>query len=132
MKPTFIFALGLFIYSCSTSTKETVDIPKLKEEVIAIHDEVMPKMGELRKASKDLRLAAEVDSTKSDWLATADRISSANESMMVWMRGFEPNYEGTEAEIVIYLEDQKVKIAKVRDEMNSALAEGKDLLETIR
>lgn len=123
-----VLALALAISSCETSSKDSVDIPTLKSEVIAIHDEVMPKMGELRKVSKELRQAAEADSTKQSWIETADEISEANESMMVWMRGFEPNYEGTDEEVIAYLQDQKVKIEKVREAMNGSLAAGKSLL----
>jgi hypothetical protein len=129
MRPIILLAASLFIFSCSSSSNDSVDIPSLKAEVIAIHDEVMPKMGELRKVSKELRLAAEADSTKADWVETADQIAAANESMMVWMRGFEPNYEGTDEEIVNYLQDQKVKVEKVRDDMNGSLAAGKALLD---
>lgn len=128
MRNLWIFAIGLLLTSCTTSSKNAVDIPTLKSEVMAIHDEVMPKMGELRKTSKELRSVAEEDSSKVQWVETADLISNADESMMVWMRGFEPNYEGSNQEIIRYLQDQKVKIERVREDINGSLAKGKSLL----
>lgn len=132
MKAILFIALGLFIFSCNSTVEDKVDLTKLKEEVMAIHDEVMPKMGELRKTSKELKLAAAADSTKAEWVETANKISNANESMMVWMRNYDPDFKGTKAEVADYLRDQKVKIAQVRDEMNSSLIEGKNLMEADR
>lgn len=126
---TLLLIPVLFAVACSTPTKDKVDIPALKAEVIAIHDEVMPKMGELRSVSKALTQAAIADTTKAEWAMVAEEISDANASMMTWMRGFEPNFEGTEEEIVAYLQDQKQKVEQVKESMNSSLAKGKSLLE---
>lgn len=106
-------------------------------EVMAAHDEVMPKMGELRKTAKDLQAKADSLSTLTDQdfaaeistlRQTAERIEDANEGMMEWMRQFEmPDNEAPIAEVLVYLKDQKEKIDKVKDEMLKSLEEGKAL-----
>ncbi len=53
MRTFLIIILGIFITaSCSNKKKDSV--ASLKEEVMALHDEVMPKMGELHKTQKRL------------------------------------------------------------------------------
>ena len=58
----------------------------------------------------------------------AGEIDQANESMMVWMRQFDPGFEGTEEEVKQYLLDQKKGIEKVAKDMNATLEKGKQAL----
>jgi hypothetical protein len=131
MKNLLLLTTLFFLAACGPSQKE--ELQTLKDEVIGIHDEVMPKMGELRRTRKDLLLQAdslmESDPDRAAMLTTvADEIADANESMMEWMRAFEPEFEGTDEEIRQYLEDQKIAIQEVKENMNGALAKGKDVL----
>lgn len=127
------FALSLIIFVACQPSKE-FDSGALKEEVMAIHDEVMPKMGELRKVRKAVMLLADslmqINPDSAAMLtALADNIEGANEGMMQWMREYEPDYEGTEEEIKVYLEKQKEAIERVKAAMDSSLAEGLKALE---
>lgn len=134
-KVVFLLFLVATATACSNEQKEQKDA--LMAEVMAAHDEVMPKMGELRKTAKALQ--AKADSlgalTDQDFSAeintlrqTAKRIEDANEVMMEWMRQFEmPDNEAPIAEVLVYLKDQKEKIDKVKDEMLKSLEEGNAL-----
>lgn len=107
-----------------------ISIDSLRSQVLAIHDEVMPEMGALRKTRKELLSVADSLRKRAAMLsAVADEIGNANESMMQWMRAYEPEFEGTDEEIKQYLEDQKVAIQKVKDDMNGSLQKGKEVLE---
>ncbi|MEP0985456.1 hypothetical protein [Ekhidna sp.] len=124
--------LIILLVSCGSSKKE--ELQTLKDEVMAIHDEVMPKIGELRKARKDLLLQAdslmESNPERAAMLTTtADELGDASESMMVWMRQYESEFEGTDDEIKQYLEGQKVAIQEVKEKMNGSLAKGKAVIE---
>lgn len=130
MKNLTLLTLAL-LAACGPSKKE--ELQTLKDEVIGIHDEVMPKMGELRRARKDLLLQADslmkTNPERAAMLTTvADEIGSANESMMQWMRAFEPEFEGADEEVMQYLKDQKVAIQKVKEDMNASLVKGKEVL----
>ena len=121
----------VLLFSCGPSQQE--ELQTLKDEVIAIHDEVMPKMGELRKTRMALEALADSvivsDSVRAQSLsAFASDIAAANEGMMQWMRNFEPEFEGTNEEIKAYLEEQKIAVTKVKDDMNASLASGKEAL----
>lgn len=131
----FILTILLFV-SCGTSKKEgnenVISIQDLKAEVMAVHDEVMPKMGDIRRLRKDLMLQAdslmEMDSVLATNLnAMADELDAANEGMMQWMRDYEPEFEGTEEEIRAYLEEQKNAVQKVKEAMLGALEKGEGI-----
>ena len=131
MKYLYLLVLALF-FSC-TSTKED-PVKKLKDETIAIHDEVMPKMGELIKTRKDLLAKADslmdTNAERAVMLTTiADDIADANESMMDWMRNFEPEFEGSEEAIIQYFEAQKKSIQEVKENMLGSLEKGKEVLD---
>lgn len=130
-----VFFFALAISACSDKEKEEKD--SLMDQVMAAHDEVMPKMGDLRRMSKELSEKADSlsglgDSTYSDQIQqlrnTADKIEAANESMMEWMRQFEmPDNEAPVREVLVYLREQKEKIDKVREDMLKSLEEGEAL-----
>lgn len=121
----------LFTFSCQIEQKD--ELTTLKEEVMAMHDEVMPKMSELRYTQKALMLQVDSlmssDSLRSATLIGAsNEIIAANEAMMNWMRNYEPDYQGTKEEIISYLEQQKEAIQKVKNDMERSLENGKQLL----
>ena len=133
MKGAILVLLGLILLSCQTYSNK-IDPKALKNEVFDIHDEVMPKMGDLRRVRKALLLQADsllkVDSTRASVLkSAADSIAVANDGMMEWMRNFNPDFEGTDEEVINYLNEQKRSITKVRDDMLGTLESGQQLLE---
>ncbi len=110
-----------------------ISLDSLKSEVLFLHDEVMPKMGALRRVRKDLMLQAdsivELDSAKAQMLnGLANDIGNASEGMMQWMRAYEPDFEGTEEELRAYFEEQKQAIQEVKNQMESTLAMGEKAL----
>ena len=134
MKYLSIIALVAVVFSCSSPQKKTEEAqePTLKEKVMMVHDEVMPKMGELRKTQKELLVL--VDSSAADSVVAAKyqelarEIEVANESMMNWMRNFEPDFAGTPEEVEEYLQGELEKIEKVKSDMLKSLEEGKKAL----
>lgn len=134
MKKSLLILLALAIISaCQTSQKEKEEKP-LMDQVMDVHDAVMPKMGALMKTSKELLAKAKeivpTDSAKAQELMfIAQEIDLANESMMDWMRHFDPEFEGTEEEVKDYLLKKKEGIDKVAKAMNDKLEAGKKALE---
>ena len=94
----------------------------LEKEVMAIHDEVMPKMGDIHLARKGLRkiLSATKDSTvQADIISMINDLESADEGMMRWMA--EWKVPAKEPEKTNYLNKEKEKITKVKIDMLSSL-----------
>ena len=135
IKYTFYLLIPfLLTFSCQSKTNDNL---ALKDEVIAIHDEVMPKMGTLKAHEK--RLVREAEDLKSlDSIQfqqeiqkrklLAGELDQAYEDMFVWMRQFRPNLEEMEEEEArTYLLEQKAKVEKVNISIKSTLARAEEL-----
>ncbi len=133
MKYVTTSMLILFL-ACQPSKRSEVDLKALKNEILDIHDAVMPQMGELRRTRKSLMLWADsiqnADSLKAVALLLAsDKLATANESMMDWMRNFDLDFKGTDEEVLKYLNEQKESIIRVEADMLTCLGSGQKLLE---
>ncbi|HEY9487346.1 MAG TPA: hypothetical protein VIQ51_03395 [Chryseosolibacter sp.] len=99
----------------------------LYNEVMEVHDEVMPKLNDLYKAKTSLQTRLAMpglgESEKAEINNKIARIDSASEGMMVWMRQFNPPADSSEIEEArTYLESELVKVKKVRQDILEALA----------
>jgi hypothetical protein len=100
---------------------------KLYNEVMKIHDEVMPKMDDIHR----LRMSIREQIEKNPNLPKAERIKldamyakldSANEGMMVWMREFRPLPDSLgEEKATAYLQSEMKRVKVVRDRMLNAI-----------
>jgi hypothetical protein len=98
----------------------------LYDQVLEIHDEVMPKMSELYKMKKSLQdsiaktpgMSGEVKIKLEQKILQVD---SASESMMVWMREFNPPEQKDKKAFEKYMETELVKVKKMRDRVMMVL-----------
>lgn len=102
---------------------------ELYDQVMGIHDEVMPKMNDLHKAKTSLKTRLEMpgldQKDRQQIESQIARIDSASEGMMVWMRQFDPLPDSDgEDSARAYLENELKKIEKVRDNIHAALKTG--------
>lgn len=99
----------------------------LYDEVMKIHDEVMPKMNDIYKLKEELKKQiAEtpglVEEKKKELEGTIAKLDSASESMMVWMRNFNPLPDSLgEEQAREYLENEMQKVKKVKEDIMEAL-----------
>lgn len=101
----------------------------LYNQVMDIHDEVMPSMEELYRLKKDLEEKVKnspdlVENKKQEMEETILLLDSASKSMMVWMREFNPEDYEKEA-LRDYLEEELKRVQTVKDVMLKALDEGR-------
>jgi hypothetical protein len=109
---------------------ETSPNEALYNEVMKVHDEVMPKMNDIYKYQQQLK-----DKLKSPNLSATDkekintilgRLDSAGNGMMVWMRQFDPIPDSLgEEKARIYLEGEMEKVKRVREDIVQALEQAK-------
>jgi len=132
----FIFLSALVLFSCQPNQEELNNLKRA--EVIAVHDEVMPKIGQLKKYEKEaekqieiLEMSETVDSVKvQEFKVLAFELNQAYEAMFVWMRQYKSDDEGKSSEeIKIYLEDQSQKITEVNDQIKAILTKSEQLLK---
>lgn len=120
-----LIILPFLFGGCSPSNQE------LYEQVMAIHDEVMPQMDDLYKLKRELQqihadsTALPTDQHKAIEEAIS-KIDSASEGMMVWMREFDPPKGIAEADLKKYLLEQMEKVKKVREDILEALKGGNE------
>ncbi|UCS95662.1 hypothetical protein KZP23_00040 [Echinicola marina] len=131
----FVMISVAFMIACDGVSEQEA----LKDKVIQIHDEVMPKMGELKSEQKRLMDLAEQLHLE-DSVNNTDRIEKlkgavgdlegAYEGMFVWMRQFKADVsEMEEEEAIIYLNEQKEMVTKVNEAIKKALEEAKKIEE---
>ncbi|PZX49394.1 hypothetical protein [Algoriphagus chordae] len=131
-----IFTSLILVNACGPSTPSGNE--KLRADVIAVHDEVMPKMGQLKSLERkaldkveELENEESVDSLKVEqYKALAYDLNQAHMSMFAWMRQYEQkDGEMTKEEVKAYLDDQMVLVTEVNVEMKEALAKADELLK---
>ncbi|MCU0400412.1 MAG: hypothetical protein MUE75_05265 [Algoriphagus sp.] len=131
-----VFILFIFIQACGN--KQVEKNKTQREQVIAIHDEVMPKMGQLKSLEKAaLQKAEELlntdtpDKLKIDSLKNlASQLNQAYEGMFVWMRQYNTeDGDKTPDEVKVYLDEQLVLVSKVNEDIKAALANAALLLK---
>lgn len=98
----------------------------LYDQVMDIHDEVMPKMNDIYKMRKTLKdsianTADMPEETKLKFEQTILQLDSAGNSMMVWMREFNPPDQKDEEAFKKYMESELVKVKKMREDVMKAL-----------
>lgn len=118
--------ITLLVWGCGEKSQ---DNQALYDEVMKVHDEVMPKMNDIYKLKEELKKQIAdtpglVEEKKKAIESTILKLDSASESMMVWMRNFNPLPDSLgEEKAREYLEDQKVKVEKVKEDMLQAIEE---------
>lgn len=122
----------------SCGNKEEEQNKALREKIIAVHDEVMPKMGQLKSLEKSvLQKAEEIKNSESPDLAQIDslknlasKLNQAYEGMFIWMRQYATeDGEQTPEQVKAYLDEQFLLVSKVNEEIKSALEEAGIILK---
>lgn len=133
MKFPLSFLLGVILL-CSCEQKKSNQA--LYEEVMEVHDEVMPKMDDIYKLKQELKTqltdTLSIDEEKKKALESAIvQLDSASAGMMVWMRNFNPVPDSLgEEKARNYLEHEKEKVDKVKRDMLEAIENARALDES--
>lgn len=116
-----IAVIMMGLTSCENTEKK--EVQTLFQSVMEVHDGVMPKMDAIHEARKALKDKMNTpDSTQVS--ALLEKLSSADEAMMVWMEEFNSSFETMPIqEQKKYLESEMQRITKVKDLMLGAIDE---------
>jgi len=104
----------------------------LYDQVMDLHDEVMPKMQDLYTLKKDLQEKLNdkeiTQDQKKELTQMVSALDSASGAMMDWMHNFQPLPDSADQEIAReYLENEMEKIRKVRDFTTETLDQARNL-----
>lgn len=125
-------AIGCKENKISNPSSETSQM----KEVMAIHDEVMPKMSKISRLVADLRKKIDGDQGTAAHKKAMEDLQDAHKTMMDWMRGLGDNFDSEEIldgkaltpakQKLLDEEEKKVKI--VKEKINSSIATAEELL----
>jgi len=127
---TLLLLLATFFVLNACGPKGPSESQKMRDEIIAVHDEVMPKMGELKSQEKEALAKAEVTSTEEPldtakveaYKSLAYDLNHAHDAMFDWMHQYETeDGELAAEELKVYLEGQLTKVKEVNLEVKEAL-----------
>ncbi len=133
-------ASTLALSSCRNSQQET-DQQQAWDKMMAIHDEIMPRMSEINAVGKAIQ-AAQADTTLDpEWSGAAEKalddLAAADNAMWDWMDGISEKplpqlrKQMKHEEIMRFLEEQTTEIVKVKELMLSSIANGQELLKQL-
>lgn len=128
-------ACVLGMSSCKENRK--AEEPTLMEEVMATHDEVMPKMGTIGRLVGQLKPMADSLGTESAEAIAMRDLQEANKAMMDWMQDFGNRFDLDEImhgkelteEKKELLKAEEEKINRVKDAINSSIKNAEEILK---
>ena len=131
-----ILLFSMLVLACANPLIETNK--EMRAQIIGVHDEVMPKIGQLMSLEKKALAKADSlfaqDSTASSDIeamrSLAGQLNQAHEGMFVWMRQYSLDEEGkTPEELKTYLDEQLVKVNQVNADIKAALEQAASKLK---
>ena len=106
-------------------------INEMKKEVIAMHDEVMPKMGDIARLKENLETElGNVALDSSIYIQINERITALVEGdslMWEWMHNFSVP-QTSEDSVLLYLKSEKSRIDHVANKMHESINQAESLL----
>lgn len=129
------FAIGMVFISCKEEKKtEATPVHNLQmKQVMAIHDEVMPKMGKVGQLVGQLKPLIDTTAQGRQYATAMKDLQAANESMMKWMQDFGDQFDSDEImngkelseqkKLMLNVEEENIKSVKKQIETSIAKAE---------
>jgi len=132
-----ILLILILLFSCKQENKTDEEQPTQMEEVMAIHDEVMPKMGKLSKLVAELKAKVDTTATGKEYEVAMKDLQEANKSMMDWMMGFGERFDSDEIlegkeltqEKQTWLNEEEEKVKALKEQINSSIENAESLLK---
>jgi len=140
MRLSFAILAMILLFACSKPSGHeghdqkdaNTDNPNeaLYNQVMDVHDEVMPRMDDIYKLKRGLQEKLEIkgisEEEKKDLESRIAHLDSASQLMMEWMHKFNPLPDSADQEAAReYLESEMERIKKVKDAMLEAIEKEK-------
>jgi uncharacterized protein len=142
LKAIVLSLILVFTVSCDKKpSKEALEFNNAFKEVMAVHDEVMPKMNEMGKLSTELKAKVDTTAVGKTYQKALDSLGNAHKVMMKWMEDFsnkfpyaEDRLKGKSTEEILEdieaLKNEKRKVDDVRNSVNGSINNAKAVLGT--
>jgi uncharacterized protein YceH (UPF0502 family) len=136
-KTTYVLLLSGLLFACN-SKKAAEDVAKLKDEVMTVHDKLMPESLEAENLTAQLEeRLAKLNKKDKNYEAQKAQIDSltalltdAQDEMMTWMNEYSDDSlsKMNDADAIKYLESEKRKINQVKELTDKNFGTVKDYL----
>jgi len=133
-----LLCMALLAGACRGEKKESPDQESNRMEVVlAVHDEVMPRMPEIGRLVARLKPMADSTEAGLPYLRAMKDLQDAHQAMMDWMKGFGDRFDHAEimegkelsAEKREWLAEEEVKVRAMRDQVVKSISAAEALLE---
>ena len=130
MAALFVCALVAFTIGCNNQHKESES--KLNRDIMAVHEDVMPKMAEVNRLKRQLSQFKDATpdenaEMKDSLINTILMLSKMEDNMSDWMDNYKyPNPDVTHEQMLTYLSGQRDTVKHLSDDiyMSIAIANG--------
>tara|TARA_R110002051_G_scaffold281538_2_gene343168 strand:- start:4013 stop:4429 length:417 start_codon:yes stop_codon:yes gene_type:complete len=138
MKKYFLITsafFNIFLFSCKETPK--TEAPTQMQRVLAVHDEVMPKMGYMGQLIAQLDDKIEETDTPEAYMEAGEDLREANIAMNDWMKNFVDSFDPEETrkgkalteEKQKLLNEEEKKVEALRDQINTSIENAENLLK---
>lgn len=135
--PIVLLVLALSIYSCKGPVEKN---NSQMESVVAVHDELMPKMVEITRLQEQLTSALPDSVRTKEQVKTIDDLGLAHDAMMTWMRDFGQAFDFEEITQGKPLTESKQdsldkyeqSVLELQDQMLSAISNGQETFDALK
>ena len=136
-KHIFLATLTLLLTVACKSDKKREDGVSQMDHVMAIHDEVMPKMSTLGKLVGELKSKVDTTETGQAYEAAMRDLQASHNSMMDWMKEFGDRFNSDEIlngkalteQKQKWLDEEEVKVKALKEQINTSIAKAEELLK---
>lgn len=120
---SFLVIASLFVgFSCKQQPKKQ-EGPSQMEQVMAIHDEVMPKMSIIGKLVGEIKPKVDTTALGQKYDVAMKDLQDAHTSMMDWMKEFGDRFDHDEIMKGAELSEEKQKLLDAEEEKVKVVAE---------
>lgn len=122
--------------SCKKEEKEIKEVTRM-ERVIAVHDEVMPKMGTIGRLISELEPLVDTTSVGKQYEVAIEDLKEGHNLMMEWMKGFGDRFDSDEImegkalteEKEAWLIEEEEKVNIMKNKINNSITNAELLLK---
>lgn len=124
--PLLLCGLLFFTLGCKDANKESET--KLNQDIMVVHDDVMPKMGEINRLKRQLgtykdRVSEDDAEMKDSLINTILMLAKMEDSMNDWMGNYKyPNPDISHEEMIKYLTGQRDSVKLLSDDIYMSIA----------
>lgn len=132
---------GLAFVACNNTTSDRGEVNALREEAIAIHDEIMPQVSLFDRTTVKIdsilshlgpisaeRPTLDTSHARIELTALKTNLTNATDGMMAWMHDFDPNMDTGDEEAKKYYEGEVRKMEELKRQFDEAAKQTADKL----